>query len=537
MLQSADSKLRRRADIDRLAGQGTLPLDPLLHKLIPFAIPLGAVAIFGVVWLLDYVYFAVLPPFAHRRYRATHPERLRRFLEWVVATPSLAYTTRKLFARESLAGIYLGRGEHAEAVAQFQANLKCLSELGESKELFRTLEANYRVRLANSLEALGRVDEAAEERRRAKEWIDQAPLDELRHRTRATLLREQDRYEEEYAEYQKELDLIAASKTLERIQCMVRLTLAATQAGRPAESLRWAEAAIALGAKHTHLRIAHRMAGQACTNLGRLEEAERHYRRAYDVAAALNNQPAMAGTLANLASCLCKLGKLAEAGEVCARATAMDPKGGRLGTATQAVIFVLWGRYDDALAAMERFREAAPRFKPRGERRIDAVCSLDCARIEAGCGRPDDAWRHIQEALAELRDDAKLGFQCQAALSRVHAARGDADESQRLAASLEPDLTAFERDPGTCRSVLYDLGMAACARGDYPAGTDCWTRYLALRPHPVYRPDALYHRGECHRHLGRIDEARADYQAAVNMDIASHFSRLALQRLGELALS
>jgi tetratricopeptide (TPR) repeat protein len=508
-------------------------LDPLL---ITFAISSALLGIFGVVYLLEYVYFQVLPQFAHGRYRATNPEGLRRFLEWVVATPSLAGPIRKLFARESLAGIYLGKGQHAEVVAQFQANLKCLSELGESKELFRTLEANYRVRLANSLEALGRVDEAAEERRRAEEWIDRAPPDPLRHRTRAKLLKEQDRYEDEYAEYQRELDLIPASKTLLRIQCMVRLTLAATQAGRPTESLRWAEEAIALGAKRTHLRIAHRMAGLACSNLGRLEEAEQHYRRAYDVAAALNNQPAMAGILASLANCLCMLGKLTEASEFCARATTMDPEGGRMAVSIQAVIFVSWGRYDDALAAMERFREAAPRFGPWGERRVGAVCSLDCARMEAGCGRPDDAWRHIHEALAQLRDDAKLGLLCQAALSRVHAARGDADESQRLAASLEPGLAAFERDPGTCRSVLYDLGRAACARGDHPAGIDCWTRYLALRPHPVYQPDALYHRGECYRHLGRLDEARADYQAAVNLDIASHFSRLALQRLGELAL-
>jgi tetratricopeptide (TPR) repeat protein len=511
-------------------------LDPLLYKLITYGI-LGALGIFGVVCLLDYVYFEVLPPFAHRRYRATNPERLQRFLECVVATPSLADPIRKLFARESLAGIYLGKGRHAEVVAQFQANLKCLSELGESKELFRTVEANYRVRLANSLEALGRVDEAAEERRRAEEWIDRAPPDALRHRTRANLLREQDRYDEEYAEYQRELDLLPASKTLVRIQCMVRLTLAANRAGRPAESLRWAEEAIALGAKRTHLRSAHRMAGQACSNLGRLEEAEQHYRAAYDVAAALNNQPDMAAILATLAGNLCKRGKLAEASEACARATAMDPEGGRLAVAIQAEIFVSRGRYEDALAAMARHREAAPRFNPRGERRLGAARSLDVARIEAVCGRADDAWRHIHEAVAELSGDPRLGFKCQSTLAWVHAVRGDASESQRLAARLEAELAARERDPGICRYVLYDLAMAAGARGDHAAGVDCWTRYLALQPHPVYQPDALYHRGECCRHLGRLDEARADYQAAVNMDIASHFSRLALQRLGELALS
>jgi tetratricopeptide (TPR) repeat protein len=79
--------------------------------------------------------------------------------------------------------------------------------------------------------------------------------------------------------------------------------------------------------------------------------------------------------------------------------------------------------------------------------------------------------------------------------------------------------------------------MAACARGDHPAGIDCWTRYLPLSPDPVYRPDAFYHRGECYRHLGRLDEARADYQAAVAMDIDTHFFQLARRRLSELELS
>jgi tetratricopeptide (TPR) repeat protein len=278
------------------------------------------------------------------------------------------------------------------------------------------------------------------------------------------------------------------------------------------------------------------MAGLACSNLGRLEWSEQHYRRAYKAAVVENNRPAMASILGSLAGCLYKRGKLAEADEACIRAAAMDPKAARISLAIQLQILHARGRYDEALAAIARLQETSPFAIPRNERRVRAAHALDTARMEADCGRADEAWRHVHEALAELANDAKFGFKCQATLSWLHAARGDADESRRLAVSLEPRLAAFERDPGTCREVLYDLARAAAVRGDHSAGIAYWTRYLALCPHPVHRPDALYHRGECQRHLGQLDEARADYQAAVALDIDTHFFRLARRRLGELAL-
>jgi tetratricopeptide (TPR) repeat protein len=495
-----------------------------------------ALSVVGEVCLLHYVYFVVLPRLVYRRYWKTDPELLRRYLERAVATPSLLCPTQKLFARASLAGIYLDRRRHAEAATHLRANIKAVTGLLRYTGLFHAREADYRRRLADCLEALGQVGEAAEERRRAEEGVERAPTDTLRYLTRGKLLEGQNRHSEAYAEFQKALDLTPASQTGVRIQCMVNLVRAAYRAGRPADCLSWAEEAVELGATGTHLRIAYRMAGLACGNLGRLEWSEQYYRRAYKVAAAEKNQPAMADILGSLAGCLYRRGKLAEADEACIRATAKDPETARVALAIQSQIHHARGRYDDALAAVARLREATPFAIPRNDRRVRAAYSLDAARMEADCGRTDDAWRHVREALAELGSDAKLGFRCQAALSWVHAVRGDAGESQRLAARLESELAAFENDPGTCRAVLYDLAMAAAARGDHSAGIACWTRYLTLRPHPVYRPGALYHRGECYRHLGRLDDARGDYQAAVALTIDTHFARLARQRLGEVAL-
>jgi tetratricopeptide (TPR) repeat protein len=187
----------------------------------------------GQVGLLHYVYFVVLPRLAYRRYRKTHPELLRRYLERVVATPSLLGPTQKLFARASLAGIYLDRRQHAESAAHLGANIKTLTGLLRYTGLFHAREADYRRRLADCLEALGQVDEAAAERRRAEEGVERAPADTLRHLTRGKLLEGQNRHEEAYAEFQEALDLTPASQIGIRVQCMVNLVRAAYQAGRP----------------------------------------------------------------------------------------------------------------------------------------------------------------------------------------------------------------------------------------------------------------------------------------------------------------
>src|SRR5262249_40943762 len=152
----------------------------------------------------------------------------------------------------------------------------------------------------------------------------------------------------------------------------------------------------------------------------------------------------------------------------------------------------------------------------------------------AECGRGDDAWAHIQEALAEFGDDAKLGLKCEAAASWVLAARGLADDSRRRAAQAEARLPKFRGDPGTCRGALYDLGIAACPRGDHAQGADCWGRYLGLGPDPVSQPTALYFRGECRRQLGDVPGAEDDYRAAVAMDVDTHYARFARYRLAGL---
>ncbi len=488
----------------------------------------------ALIGLAHQLYFVFLPRRAMNKYRESDPERLRRYLERVVATPSLLGPPVKLFARMSLAGIYFGRGQHADAAAQFRENLKALSWMRYSGR-HDALEADFRRRLADCLEALGHADEAADERRRAARHIGQAGDDTLRYLTHGTLLEGQNRHEDAYAAFHKALELTPASNTDVRVECLMHLALSAHHVGRPVECLQWAEDAIAEGAKGKMLRTAHRMAGVACGNLGRLDASEQHYRQAYDNAVAENDNAAIAENLGTLASCLKKRGKLVGAYEASTKAAAMDPQGVRMSLAVQMEILHVWGRFDEALALCDRYRETRPVVIPRLERRVQAVLLMDRARIEAECGRAEDAWNHIQEAHALLREDPKLGLKCEAALAFVLAARGQAEDSRHLAESVELGLADFDSDPSTCRGVYYDLGLAAGLRGDFAVGVDFWTRYLALGPDPVWQPTALYFRAECRRQLGQHALARDDYQAAVAMSLDTYHSRLARQRLSGVA--
>ncbi len=488
-----------------------------------------------LIFLWHRLYFLILPHWAVKKFKRGDPERLRRYLEFVTATPSLIGPTDKLFVRGALIGIYLPQGRHAEAAAHCRAKLASLDwARGRHKLDFAALEADARRRLADCLDGLGQTQEAERERRLAEACVERAPGDAVRHLTQGTLLERQHRYAEACTAFEQALSYTPESDRQVRIECMSHLLLASFNAGRPAECLRWAEQVIALGAEGIHLRGAHRMASVACGNLGRLDESEDHCRRAYEVAAALGDAGVMGEILSNLANIQSKRGKLAEAYEACAKAAATGPKAERMAHAVQSQILRAWGRYDDALELMNRYDETPKLVIPAHERRIRAVFALDTSRIEAECGRADDAWVHIQEAKAVLANDAKLGLKCEGAVAWVFAARRLADESRRVAGEVEARLVDFERDPSTCRGVMYDLGMAACTRGDHEAGERCFSRYLELSPDPVHHPTALYFRGECRRQRGDAAGALADFRAAVAMNIDSHYAQLARRGLDEM---
>lgn len=481
------------------------------------------------VFLAHFVYFVYLPQRATEKYEERDPARLRRYLRRRVATPSLSESV-KLKSRRTLARLEFASGQYAAAAEQLHAVLEILATAWRSVPR-PSLAADAHRRLADCCDALGQVDEAAEQRRRAAEAIETAPDDPARHITRGILLERENRFGEAYAAYQRALELTDLSNTPGRVHCLCHLLLTAYHIGRLDDCLELAEQAIASGAAGKRLTGAHKMAGIACGNLGRLDESERHLQQAYDGAVAENNTAEMASALCLLGGCLATRGKLAEAQAACIEADAMDSQPMPISLVIQAQVLSEWGRYDDALAILARARHADRNELSYYERRTMAILALDIARIELECGRGSDAWTETERILPVLRGDPKFDLRCDAILAWVLAEQGSAEESRRVAGELELRLAPFAGDPSTRRSVLNDLGRAACVRGDHQAGIDCWTRYLALNPEPVNRPTAHYHRGECHRQLGQVADAERDYAAAVALNLDTHFTRLARRRL------
>jgi tetratricopeptide (TPR) repeat protein len=140
-------------------------------------------------------YFVTLPQRAIKKFRKTDPERLKRQLMRTVATPSLLGGCYKLVAHNALADICFSRGQHAEAIVHCCAYLKILTG-SRNAASSAALEGHIRCRLADCLEAIGQVDEAAEERSRAKMAVDRSPDEPLRYTTQGILLKRQSRYAE-----------------------------------------------------------------------------------------------------------------------------------------------------------------------------------------------------------------------------------------------------------------------------------------------------------------------------------------------------
>ncbi len=241
---------------------------------------------------------------------------------------------------------------------------------------------------------------------------------------------------------------------------MVHLFLAAYNAGRPIECLRWAEEAINLGAAGRHLRAAHGVASVACGNLSRLEESENHCLLAHKAAVAHEDKKEIGEALARLADIQHKRGKLTEAYEATRKAETVDPGAVRMAIEVQAEVLRDWGRFNEALELLRRCDDTPRLVIPHHERRMRAVVCLMMARTEAAAGRGDTPWNYLLQAIVEFNSDAKLSLACETTAVWILAVQGRSAMSRVGAEQAEARLADFEQDPSTCRGALSDLGTA-----------------------------------------------------------------------------
>src|SRR5205823_9441915 len=122
---------------------------------------------------------------------------------------------------------------------------------------------------------------AAAERERAAACLsgqEQGPDEQL---ARASALRRQGRHVEACAAYQEALARLEDGCSATRSRVLLHLALASFDAGRLADTVRFAEEALP-GCAAAEMRIsAHKTAGVGYSSQGRLEEAEQHLQQAF----------------------------------------------------------------------------------------------------------------------------------------------------------------------------------------------------------------------------------------------------------------
>ena len=483
----------------------------------PLRIGLTAFALVGAVHLL---YFVVIPRrIAKRKIRSP---RVRRYLEWVVATPSLLGDFIRVDARHDLMRLAHMEALHETVAAQGFAILR-------HDRVPHGIRAEVRRRLAEALEGLGRFDEAAEQRRLGVADLKVAEKDPSWYVSRGRQLAAERDFNGACRAYELGLEATPDGDRDTRALLTLHLANALFMAGRIEESARRAEEATGLVTDFEQLYSAHRQAGASYGTLGLLEQAKVHRQRAVELAEAAGQRDKLADALADLAELERKQGHLANALAACDRAAAIKPT--RHVEGVRYEILRSWGRFDDAFAANLRASEIDPNPAPRTEQMMQGIYAYGRAFLRMEQGRLDEVPTLLEAAAERVRGDAKLTVWCDAAQTRFAALAGRRDDALRGLDRVERRQDEFAQDRNTRAVIFSSLGRAALALGEYDRALGYWQQYLELPPTPVDAPIAYYHLGEALRGLGDEPAARARYQQAVDTGLDTYHARLAEERL------
>jgi tetratricopeptide (TPR) repeat protein len=482
--------------------------------------PLYIVLPFLLLFVASWVWF-ILVPRVSLKIAGGDRQRQRRLLQCVVNTPFVEGT--KGYARFLLGVNDQVAKRYAEAEVQFRALLaEC--ERGVSPGLKSVIQQHF----ADTLEALGRRHEAESVRQQAGESLSDGKETVLSLQAQGNLLSREHRYAEAYDTFERALSLVPGKNRQGRTELMMHLVLSSFNAGRPADTLLWAEKLIAEDPSSPRTDAARRMAAIACNNMGRLHDAERYARLAAEMAPTPEKR---AESLALLGDYVMRRGDLIEAERLAHQAEALNPGKKRVPWALLASIKKEQGLYREAIAASEHGNNIPGGHIPALNRRATAVVNKALALLYAEVGELEKASSLMHSSEAELSEDPKLGVTLDAAAAILHGLRHEPEESRRRISSCEQGLKSLPEDRGTQRAALYWLGRAALLI-DEPKRAEAFLRaYLDLNPDPLYRPYAYYHLAECRRRLGdSLGGLNFDRKAAATR-MGSVYEQLARERL------
>ena len=431
-------------------------------------------------------------------------------------------------ARYRLMELYKVRKRYEDAIKQGRAILA-------TRGVRHNLENEVRVEVAICLDFLGKVEEAELERSAVTDGPDDSPDAFVGWRAQGKVLDKQRRYEEAAIAYERALELNPSENREGRGELLIRLVLASFNAGQVEPMLKWAQRAIEEDVSDTRLHQAHRLAGSACANLGRLEEAHQHRQRAYEMAVKEGEPKAISDCLAAVADLYRLRGELQKAEDVSLEAESLCPASARTAIIVHAIVLRTRGRFDEALARMEQASRAGVMAIASNEGRMQAALKKSIATCQAELGWLDQARENLSAATAELATDPKLLLPCEAAWAWLLALRGDRDAAIGRTEMVLHAIDEKPPDASTQLDALELLGRALIVIGEFERAQHCWERFLATTHPPVAVPIGQYYLGECRWQLRDPAGARESFCCATALGIDSHHARLAELRLRELS--
>lgn len=430
---------------------------------------------------------------------------------------------------------------YEEAAAAFQTVLSRRPPGG--------IDADTRRRLADTLDVLGRTEEAAQERERAEASAARNPKDAMALQAQGDLLKRKHQYNEACEAYFQALTKMPAIDGAGRALVMAKLATAHYEASRPAQTIQWAQASLASRPDLGTRRSMERMCGVGYSTQGDLESAEAHYREALRLSEQRKKAKEIAEDLSSLAGIQKKRGQFEEAIVACRKARQVFAEPSRVSFATEAEALRDMGRFDEARAVMAQRRQAPGFDEPHIERRMQALNALGSAWIEARADQPDAALAFLEQARpafeakavssktwppAPQKGDDKLLLWCDAVQVLALAQRGDTEAARRLHADVLRRLPLFHQDRASQTTVSAHLGKASFVLNNLSEAKTLFQQYHDCPPDPGSRPSALYWLGETHLRLGETDTARDFFRQAVAPGIDSLDARRAQGRLNEL---
>jgi tetratricopeptide (TPR) repeat protein len=477
------------------------------------------------------LYFIVIPWLLTRRTMAKSP-RLRRYLEVVVATPSLFGDIIRACPRHDLMRLAQLEGRYEQAAGQGYAIVR-------HRGLPGAFVAEVRSRLADALEALGQDDAAEEQRRLGEGDLETGEREEGRdaawYITRARQCEATRDYEGACRVLEEGLEADKGMTPEGRAMMTLDLAVKLFMAGRLEESAHRAEVAASLFTDPKRQLLAHRQAGSSLGDLGRLDEAEAHKRRVVELAERIGDSKQLADILGDLAELKRKRGDLAGAVAALDQAAAAVRPTRHLELIRYETLRS-WGRFDEALAAVDRASRLDPFPNARAESFTQGIFAFARASVLAEQGKLDEARAALAQARKGVAGDAKVTLWCDASGARIDALQGRRDAALRAIDDADAALAGFTQDRNTRSGVFGNLGRATLALGDFDRALGYWDEYLAAPPQPVDFPVGHYHLAEAYRGLGDNARARAEYRKAIDSGLFTHYVALAQSRLRTLPI-